>query len=200
MKPIDPTTLAFDIDGVVADTMGLFLEIARDDYGISHLAYEDITEYHLGNCLDVDQEVMEQILQDLMDGKYQQPLNPLPGAADLLNRLGRNNGGLLFVTARPYPGPIQTWLEELLAIPSTRIEVVTTGGFEAKLDVLKEHRKKWFVEDRLETCHLLAEAGINPIVFRQPWNRESHDYLEVASWPELAEEIRWPCATDAAWQ
>ena len=31
---IDPASIAFDIDGVVADTMTLFLDIARDEYNI----------------------------------------------------------------------------------------------------------------------------------------------------------------------
>ena len=39
---IDPAAIAFDIDGVVADTMSLFLEIARDVHHINHIRYEDI--------------------------------------------------------------------------------------------------------------------------------------------------------------
>jgi hypothetical protein len=51
---------------------------------------------------------------------------------------------------------------------------------------------RWFVEDRLDTCHLLKAAGIAPVVFSQPWNREPHDYLQVASWPELEGRIDYP--------
>jgi len=42
---IDPMTVAFDVDGVIADTMTLFLELARREYGIAGLNYEDITSY-----------------------------------------------------------------------------------------------------------------------------------------------------------
>ena len=38
-----PDRIAFDVDGVVADTMRLFLDIAREEYGINHTRYEDIT-------------------------------------------------------------------------------------------------------------------------------------------------------------
>jgi uncharacterized protein len=41
------------------------------------------------------------------------------------------------------------------------------------------------VEDRLETCLQLADHGITPIVFAQPWNRQPHPFPEVANWPEL---------------
>jgi phosphoglycolate phosphatase-like HAD superfamily hydrolase len=32
---IDPTRVAFDIDGVIADTMSLFLDIVHEDFNIS---------------------------------------------------------------------------------------------------------------------------------------------------------------------
>ena len=38
---------------------------------------------------------------------------------------------------------------------------------------------KWSYED-------LAQEGIIPIVFAQPWNRQPHPLLEVSRWPELA--------------
>lgn len=78
MDMLDPATLAFDIDGVIADTMTLFLEIASDVFGINS-----------------------------------------------------------------------------------------------------------FVEDRLDTCYLLQDAGIRPILFKQPWNRESHPFVEIRGWEEL---------------
>ena len=55
-----------------------------------------------------------------------------------------------------------------------------------------ENDIKWFVEDRLETCHLLKAVGIEPVVFRQPWNQEPHDYLQVGSWQELQQRIAFP--------
>ncbi len=42
-----------------------------------------------------------------------------------------------------------------------------------------------FVDDRLETCFLLKEAGITPILYKQPWNRNPHPFIEVGSWKEL---------------
>ena len=31
----------------------------------------------------------------------------------------------------------------------------------------------------------LSAAGFEPIVYRQPWNRESHPFIEVGDWQEL---------------
>ena len=66
-----------------------------------------------------------------------------------------------------------------------RADIVATGSFEAKADVLLERNVTCFVEDRLDTCFLLERAGITPILFKQPWNRQPHGFVEVGSWSEL---------------
>jgi hypothetical protein len=83
-------------------------------------------------------------------------------------------------------------MNQLLDGQHHRAKIVATGSFEAKSDVLLANDIKWFVEDRLETCHLLKAAGIEPVVFRQPWNREPHDYLQVESWQQLEQWIAFP--------
>ncbi len=183
---IDPRTLAFDIDGVVADTMTLFLDIARDEFHLPEMRYEDITCYNLEDCLDIDETALREIVGKLLDGTYQAPLRPIDGAPAVLTRLGERHPPLRFVTARPGPELITNWMTDVLDVSSDAIEVVATGAFEAKTEVLREWGTVWFVEDRLETCYLLSEAGIRPIVFRQPWNREDHPFHEVSTWAELA--------------
>lgn len=181
--------LAFDIDGVVADTMALFVEIAREDFGLTDLRYEDIVSYSLEDALDIDRPVLESIIQQLLDGDYDRSLQPVAGAPEVLNRLGEVASPLLFVTARPYPGPIAEWMEAVLAVGASDINIVATGSFEAKLEVLTAHGISYFVEDRLETCEILQTAGITPVLYKQPWNRNNQAFVEVASWQELAELI-----------
>lgn len=183
---IDPRAVAFDVDGVVADTMHLFLRIAREEFGVDGFRYEDITCYHLPDCLDMDPAVMDQVIARLIDGSYQAPLRPLPGAGGVLHRLSQVAGPVLLVTARPDPGPIPDWIAQVLKLPAEAVDLIATGAFEAKTDVLLERRIAYFVEDRLETCFLLNKAGITPVVFVQPWNRQPHPFVEVESWRELA--------------
>ncbi len=182
---IDPTSVAFDFDGVIADTMSLFLDIARDVFNINGIRYEDITRYNLVDCLQLEPEVVEAVVQRILDGNYAAALKPLDGAVDVLTRIGRCHGPLLFVTARPYLGPIKDWLLELVPLDPKTIEMVPTGSFEFKADVLMERHISCFVEDRLETCYRLQDAGVLPILFKQPWNREPHPFVEVGSWKEL---------------
>lgn len=182
---IDPTSIAFDIDGVVADTMTLFLDITRDVFQINHIRYEHISCYDLAACTGLDQGVIDAVVERILDGNYSSELSEIDGASDVLTRLVNRHSPLLFVTARPYLGPIRDWMLALLPIAPRAIDVVTTGSFENKTEVLLKRNIVYFVEDRLDTCYRLHEAGIKPILFKQPWNREPHPFVEVGSWQEL---------------
>ena len=182
---IDPGAVAFDIDGVVADTMTLFLEIARDEYNINSIRYEDITGYNLADCLDMDADIIDRIVIKLLDGNHGTRLRPLVGAAEFLTRFAQNFPPVLFVTARPYIGTLDDWLENVLGLNSSLWEMVATGTHEGKTRVLLERGISYFVDDRLETCFALRDAGIVPVLFKQPWNREPHPFMEVGNWAEL---------------
>ncbi len=191
-KPmIDPTSLAFDIDGVFADTMTLFLEIAREDFEIYDVSYEDITCYILEECIDMDPDIIEAILIRIMNGTHRPPLKPIAGSTHVLTRLARTHRPILFVTARPYGEPICEWIERVLALDGDSVEVVATGSFDAKIDVLTSRDISYFVEDRLETCYPLSAAGVTPILFKQPWNRKHHPFMEVGTWEELESLIEF---------
>jgi 5'(3')-deoxyribonucleotidase len=188
---IEPESIAFDIDGVIADTMTLFLEIARDEFDIHGIRYEDITCYNLVDCIDMAPEVIDSVIVRLLDGGYRGRLKPVPGAPEVLQRLARRSGGVLLVTARPYVGPVADFVRSILPAGPGVFDIVATGSFDAKTEVLQGRKITHFVEDRLETCFTLNAAGITPVVFAQPWNRVSHPFIEVSSWREIEELIRW---------
>jgi uncharacterized HAD superfamily protein len=179
--------LAFDIDGVVADIMTTFLNLARERYDRGHhLRYEHITTFYLEECLDLEPWIIAALIREIIDRPHELPIEPLPHAVPVLTRLAQE-APLLFVTARDRVEPIQRWLTRTLApVPPDTIRVVATGDPDAKLHYLKDHNIQYFVEDRLETCWPLAANDITPILFVQPWNRQPHPFLEVADWPALA--------------
>ena len=73
---IDPASVAFDIDGVVADTMSLFLEIARDVHHVNRIRYEDIGCYNLAECTDLDPQIIDAIVARLLKGNYIRKSHP----------------------------------------------------------------------------------------------------------------------------
>jgi uncharacterized protein len=185
--PIPRDRLAFDIDGVVADIMTTFLALARERYDQGHhLRYEHITTFALADCLDLPAWMIEELIRELIDRPHELPVEPFPHAVSVLTRLAEKTP-LLFVTARDRRRPIERWLHHNLALVAPEaIRVLATGDPDTKIHFLKDHGIQYFVEDRLETCLQLADHGITPIVFAQPWNRQPHPFPEVADWPELA--------------
>jgi len=187
---ISPSELAFDIDGVVADTFRIFIETARDKYGIE-IEYEDITEYEFWEVIDIDLKTTQDIIQMILDHPLEMGIRPIRGAVEVLTRLSQIEP-LLFVTARPDKDPILKWARQELGLPGTNtIHVEASGTHREKLPILLEHGIKYFVEDRLETCFLLDEASVTPIVFDQPWNRKPHPFKTVRNWQEIEAMIEW---------
>ena len=74
-------------------------------------------------------------------------------------------------------------------MPRERITVIASGSPETKLDILNELQIRYFVEDRLETCRHLKEAGIEPLLFDQPWNRNelADGLIRIQNWMQLKE-------------
>jgi uncharacterized protein len=180
-----PSELAFDIDGVFADTMSLFIDIARENFGIMGLKYEDITEYDLCGLAGVDERICIEIIMCILEGRHSGTLKALEGAVEVLKRVNERHCPTLFVTARPNADQAEGWILDKLGLAPAKIDVVATGSFDDKQTVLRQNGIKYFVEDRLETCFTLNDAGIQPIVFKQPWNRKPHPFCEVATWQEL---------------
>ncbi|MCP4748211.1 MAG: haloacid dehalogenase [Desulfobacteraceae bacterium] len=187
---IQPSQIAFDIDGVIADTMQLFLEIAGKVHGINHIRYTDITDYNLYECLDIDPDIIDDILNRIMHGQYSCRLHAIDGAGDVLRRLGEHCP-IRLITARSKPGPIPYWIDDMLPREHFEVMLETTGDHKAKADVLDDLNVRYFVEDRLDTCFLLRDRRVTPIVFAQPWNRQPHPFTEVTDWPQLEKLIQF---------
>ncbi|MFP5212474.1 MAG: 5' nucleotidase, NT5C type [Acidobacteriota bacterium] len=185
-RPIRPTELAFDIDGVVADTMSVFIRLARERLGLE-LTKDHLSCYNLHECLDLDSRVVDDLICLTLDDEHTLQIPPMPRAPEVLTELSRHTP-LKFVTARIWPESIIQWLHATLPdVDRDRIRVIATGAPEAKLKILKDLDVRFFVEDRLETCKLLARDGIQPLVFDQPWNRmaTADPFPRVTSWSEL---------------
>jgi uncharacterized HAD superfamily protein len=190
MEKISPRELAFDIDGVLADTFRVFVETARKECHVE-VAYEDITEYDFRKVIDIDDETSRMIIQQILDDPIRMGIRPIEGAVEVLGLLARE-GPILLVTARPGRAAIHEWvLRHLHGVNEDLIRLEATGTHQEKIPILLENGIRYFVEDRLDTCYLLAAAQVTPIVFDQPWNQKPHPFRRVRSWEEIARMIAW---------
>ncbi len=188
---IDPSRLAFDIDGVVADTMNVFVRLAHERYALNHISKEDILCYNLYKCLDVKKEILDDLICLTLDDEHTMQIPPVPGAPEVLTELA-GSAPLHFVTARIRPEAITQWLFAILpGVPRERIKVIASGAPEIKLPILNGLEIRYFVEDRAETCRQLKEAGIQPFLFNQPWNRDepADGFIRIANWMQLREWV-----------
>ena len=190
IQKIRPSELAFDIDGVIADTFRVFVKTARESYGVE-IEYEDITEYDFRKVIDIDDETSDAIIERILEDPVGIGITPVQGAAEVLRRLSCF-GPLCLVTARTNREAIMEWVRQALQIENGgHLRLEATGTHEDKLPVLLRHNIRYFVEDRLETCYLIQQSPVTPIVFDQPWNRKDHPFLSVGSWDEIHDMVEW---------
>ncbi len=187
-----PGEIAFDIDGVVADTMAVFVRFARERYGLMSLGKEDLRCFNLYECLDLEREIIDDLICLTLSDESTLETPPMPGAPEVLTELAQY-GPLRFVTARIWPESVTEWLHRILPdVPAERIEVIATGKPEAKLQILSDLKIRCFLEDRVETCRILAENGIQPLVMDQPWNRGVDLFPRLENWSRLVEWVAFP--------
>jgi hypothetical protein len=171
--------------------MAIFVELARERPGLSNFTKEHIFCYNLYQCMDVAREIVDDLIVETLSDEQTLRIPPMPGAPEALTRIAEH-GPLRFITARIWPESIIQWLEQILPqVDAGHIHVIATGAPEAKTEVLKELGIRFFVEDRIETCHMLIQEGIQPIVFDQPWNRGAADALfpRVSDWFQLQQWV-----------
>ena len=182
---INPDRLGFDFDGVIADTAEAFLRIACKDYGLCGFRLEHITRFEVEHCLDIPAELAAEIFTKILRDSIAVGLKPMPGALEVITELAEQ-GGVTVITARPLLKPVLDWFAEHLPLAVTAsVRVLAMGDHDDKPRHILAHGLDSFVDDRAETCQQLHAAGIQPLVFRQPWNQHCRHLPAVSSWQEI---------------
>ncbi|MCF6186696.1 MAG: hypothetical protein L3J49_04370 [Desulfobulbaceae bacterium] len=185
LEKINPAELGFDFDGVIADTGGSFLRLACDRYGLCDLRLEDITNFEVEECLDIDPAIIQSIFMEILLDSIGTGLLPMPGAVEVMSELSEL-AELTIVTARPQPDPVHAWLKTVFPQSTcTRIRVIAMGDHDDKPQHIQRLGLTHFIDDRAETCAQLESAGICSIVFNHPWNKNRHKLPIVNSWQEI---------------
>lgn len=178
--------LAFDIDGVFANTMELFIRLTREYHHIDSIRYEDITQYYLYDCLPLERGLIDGVIEKILDYPHALEMAPFDHSVPVLTRYAEMYP-LVFITARPKEAPIRDWvLQTLPDVDPENIQVIAAGEHHLKLEILKNLGFSYYLDDHLDTCIQLSQNGIRPIVFSQPWNTGHHDFHRVYDWQEVS--------------
>lgn len=200
MKPISaplitPDTIGFDFDGVIADIGEAFLRLACEKHGYCSCSLEEITSFQVETCIDIPEKVVRTIFDDILADSLATGLRPLPGAVEILERLGRHSP-LIIITARSLAEPVADWLDHHLSEELCRsIDLVAMHDHDRKVEFIRQRKLHYFVDDRAETCAQIEEARLSPLLFRQPWNSSWTNFTTVDDWRHLARLIAWQTGT-----
>lgn len=177
--------IAFDIDGVVLNSIEVILEYINDASGKS-LTPSDLLSWELERL-----GLTVKTLWKAVDYMYSQPrIRPYDGAVAALSRIHRETGEpLLFVTGRRNPETGRRQLEALDWNPAVP-EMIVTGGDRHKLTYLLENRVNYMIEDDVEHLQEYLDAGIGVGLMVRPWNRSAtiavtdrfHGWEELSQW------------------
>jgi hypothetical protein len=177
--------IAFDIDGVVLNSIEYILEHINRVKGSSHTT-ADLLSWELER-LGIDSET----LWNAVDYMYEQPrIEPYEGAADVLSRIHRATGEpLLFITGRRDPHSARRQLEALEWNP-TLPRMIVTGGTRDKRAYLSDNRVDLIIEDDVEYAQHYLNVGIGVGVMLRPWNsrttipvtKKFRDWAHLGQW------------------
>ena len=189
---ISPEQIGFDFDGVIADIGEAFLRLACSDHNYCTLKLEEITSFEVETCTKIPEAIVQKIFTDILHDSLATGLLPITGALETMTKLAQLSG-VTIITARSLANPVSDWLENYLA-PSTctKIHIIAMSDHNEKVRYIKERNLQFFVDDRAETCSQVAEAGLTPLLYRQPWNKGWNGYDSVGSWQEIEALIKKP--------
>lgn len=181
---IPPGLIGFDFDGVIADIGEAFIRLACTRYGHCDLELEQINSFQVDQCVDIPIETIEKIFEEILEDSIATGLKPIDGAISSLKRL-KAHGPVTIITARPEIEPVEDWLRLYFGDQIDAIRLISSGHHDDKERYIREQNIVYFVDDRLHTCRMLADSGLRPMIFAQPWNRNHHDLPSVNNWEEI---------------
>jgi len=185
------SSLAFDIDGCITDTMGLLLPTLKEKYGVN-IPYESATKFKLEELDWVDlhwTEILDTFYECMTERS--ECLMPQDGALEFIEKYSHDGNKLLFITAREdrLHKATYEWFER--NVPNLKYEIKFVGVDDSKYEHIIDNNIRTFVEDRADTALKLAEKGINIILLDYPWNREEEyehpNITRVNSWYDINE-------------
>ena len=181
---IPPGLIGFDFDGVIADIGEAFIRLACTRYGYCDLELEQINSFQVDQCVDIPLETIEKIFEEILEDSIATGLKPIDGAISSLKRL-KAHGPITIITARPEIEPVEDWLRLHFGDQIEAIRLISSGHHDDKERYIREQNIVYFVDDRVHTCRMLADSGLRPMIFSQPWNRDHHDLPSVNNWQEI---------------
>lgn len=156
--------IGIDLDGVIADFTGYTLPILNKFYNVN-LKRDDITHYNYEKVLGVSKKEMMKFWEEVKNKHVLRHLKTIEGALEALSLF--KDRKIYFFSMRPeyYEDDTIAWLKDN-NIDYCKLHI---GQEDKSIAALKEEIDI-FIEDNLLQAIMVSEAGIETLLFNQPWN------------------------------
>lgn len=173
-------TIAIDIDDVLADFAGGFVEYCNERWG-THLTINDYDE-NWAKVWSVDEEEASRRAEEVQAGDLYRELEHSDVAAQILEKLSQRFH-LIVITSRRIPTRSDTLAWIAKHYPMIDTSMVNFAGFwdggrtpdalvATKADIATSLDVSYLIDDQLKHCIAAAETGIESIIFGDyAWNQ-----------------------------
>ncbi len=158
--------IAFDIDGVVLQSIDFILDHINEEKGLK-ITPDELFTWDL-DAIGVDSETLRKAILKM----YTLPVvKSYTRAEEVLSLVhSETREPLLFITGRSDPRTAAIQLEKL-PWNSKAPQMVVTGGHRYKMPYIQETEAEFIIEDDPEHLEAYLDAGIGVGLMVRPWNR-----------------------------
>lgn len=177
-----PLTIFVDMDGTIELLLAAWLPRLNEKYH-RNLTLDDIHDWNIGLAYEGLTE--EEIMAPTFDDTIWSEIQPIPDAAEVLQRLKAKGHHIYIVTATPYQS-IRAKMDDLL---------FRYFPFLSWNDVIIMQRKQLLTGDVMidDAVHNLEGGNYKKILFDAPYNRdydaEANGMMRVKGWLEVEKII-----------
>lgn len=184
--------IAVDLDEVLADFIGTFLDYYNELYQSTHRK-EDFVSYHLEETIGgTKEDMVRKILAFYAHDRFRL-VEPVAGATEAVAHLAKTTR-LIIVTARPkqFSRETEVWVET--HFPKTFSDIFYTYnphsrlGLGSKAEVCQQIGARALVDDAFENSLDFVNHPTKFLLFTQPWNiafTTPGSMQRVNSWDEV---------------
>lgn len=176
--------IGFDMDGVIAESNELLCQVINEILGMN-VVPNDFTEYGIEKCLGLSQEQVQTIVDEFCTVEQTCKLKPMSGAIEFLQDWHKLGHDIHIITNRKNEEPLYLFFEKYLPNICINIHHANPKG-----RLIKKLGCSHFIDDRPLTILDLANEGIYPIIYSQPYNLNLGRRLEklalrIFSWGDM---------------
>lgn len=186
--------IAVDIDEVLADTVGAFIEFSNRRFA-TKLSVNDFIHWNWVDCLRLPQKAVAQRVDEFVTSSYYDNIKPVPGSIEMTKQLSKSHE-LLAVTSRfgNCVNKTEPWL--FRHFPGIFRDVhfahnpmpgVTSHGIRSKAQICNEIGSSVLIDDSLSFVKECVGSGVRVILLDRPWNKQpvTDGVYRVASWDKI---------------